>query len=281
VVIVNVGGENEVCVVGFEKATGKVKWKTQHAWGQSYASPIPVTWHGKSRVLVFAGGESKPSTGGLICLDPKNGAIDDTYAWRAERYTSVNASSPTLCGPNRVFVSQAYVDRESPCNGGVLLEMTPEWKWKTVWKAPEFGCHWMTPVYHDGHLYGFSGEKEATCELVCYEVATGKCLWKESPTWEFAMPNGQKLPLGFKRGSLLRVDGKFLCLGEWGTLAWLDLSPKGMKILSKFQPFLAEQTWTVPPVSRGLLYLCQSEKDALTGAPARLLCYDFRASSAP
>ena len=276
-VIVNLGGADELSVAGFDKTSGELKWKTKHAWSQSYASPIPMELNGKPRVLVFAGGEGKPSTGGLMSIDSKTGVLDDAFPWRAERYTSVNASSPLPCGKNRVFVTQAYVDSGSPCNGGVMVEMTPEWKWKEVWTAPELGCHWMTPVYLDGYIYAFSGEKEYACDLVCYDAATGKLVWKEMPNWEGSMKDGRKIPLGFKRGSLLRVDGKFLCLGEWGTLAWLDLSPKGMKILSKTQPFLSQQSWTLPPVCRGLLYLNQHEKDELSGAAPRLICVDLRA----
>ncbi len=276
-VVVNLGGSEDRSVVAFERATGKVKWTTKHAWSQSYASPIPMELQGQQRVLVFAGGESKPSTGGLLSIDPLTGNLDDAFVWRATRYTSVNAASPCRCGPNRVFVTQAYVDSGSDCNGGVMLEMTPERKWRVLWKAPAFGCHWMTPVYWDGHLYAFSGEKENACDLVCYEAATGKLLWKETPSWDLTLKDGRKVLLGFKRGSLLRVDGRFLCLGEWGTLAWLDLSPQGMKISSRMEPFLSQQSWTLPVVSHGLLYLCQHEKDELSGVGPRLLCYDFRA----
>lgn len=280
VVIVTLGGSEERSVVAFDRVSGAVRWTTKHAWGQSYASPVPGQMRGKDRVLVFAGGEGKPSTGGLLSIDPETGKVEAEHFWRASRYTSVNASSPCRCGPDRVFVSQAYVDSESPCNGGVMLEMSAEHQWQVRWKAPAFGCHWMTPVFHAGHLYAFSGEKENTCELVCHDAATGQRLWKQAPNWEQKL--GEKtVPVGFKRGSLLHVDGRFLCLGEWGTLAWLDLSPTGMKVTSRTQPFLSQQSWTLPVVSHGLLYLCQHEKDELTGAPPRLLCYDFRAPGAP
>lgn len=281
VLIVNLGGSDELCVAAFDVKTGELKWKSKHEWGQSYASPVAAELQGQLRVLVFAGGESKPSTGGLLAVDPLTGNVDDAYFWRAPRYTSVNAASPCLCGPNRVLVTQAYVDSESPCNGAVMLEMTPERKWKQVWTAPELGCHWMTPVYFEDHLYAFSGEKEHACELVCYDAKTGKKLWGEIPSWDLSLADGRKISMGFKRGSLLHCDGKFLCLGEWGTLAWLELSPRGMKVLSRTQPFLAQQSWTLPPVHQGLLYLSQHEKDELTGAEPRLICYDFRANAPP
>jgi outer membrane protein assembly factor BamB len=277
-VILNLGGADEQCVVAFDRKTGKVAWTTKHPWGQSYASPILATLQGRESLLVFAGGESKPSTGGLLCIDPKDGKLDDAFAWRARRYASVNASSPVLAGPNQVLITQSYVDTESPCNGAVLLELTPERKWKEVWKNPELGCHWMTPVYHEGHFYAFSHEKEHACEIMCVSAKDGKIVWRNRPEWNETL-NGREIPLGFNRASLLQVDGKFLCLGEMGTLAWLGLSPdpvKGCQILSKTQLFLAPQTWVLPAVSRGLLYVVQSEADLKTKDPARVLCYDLR-----
>jgi hypothetical protein len=225
---------------------------------------------------VFAGGKSEPSTGGLLSLDPATGAARDAFFWRARRYPSVNAATPVQCGDNRVFISQAYVDRDSPCNGGVMLRAGDDGKLVPVWKAPDFGCHWNTPVVHDGHLYAFSGEKDRQCELVCYETATGKKMWGRQFNWTHRAP--QAIPMGLYRGSLLKVGDRFLCLGEWGTLCWLELSPNGAKILSKCQPFVAQQSWTLPALSHGLLYVSRNEPDRLNNSPSALICYDLRAA---
>ena len=273
-VIVNLGGSEDRCVCAFNLTDGKLVWTAKHEWGQSYASPIPAKLRGKDRVLVFAGGKSEPSTGGLLSLDPATGAADDAFFWRARRYPSVNAATPVLCGADRVFISQAYVDRESPCNGGVMLRVEEGGKFAPVWKAPDFGCHWGTPVYHDGHLYAFSGEKDKQCDLVCYDAAAGGKKWSQQFNWK--LDTTPAIPMGLYRGSLLKVGDRFLCLGEWGTLCWLDLSPKGAKMLSKCQPFVAQQTWTLPALSRGLLYVSQNEPDRLNNSPSALICYDLR-----
>ncbi len=280
VLVCDLGGTGGKDIVGFDKVTGKVRWTAKTGWSQSYASPVPATFAGKKRVLVFQGGEgdeAEPSKGGLVSLDPATGAVDDSFFWRARRYTSVNASSPVVCGDGRVFVSQAYVDTDSPSNGGALVRLSDAGKFEVVWKDEHFGCHWMTPVLHAGHLYAFSGEKDRQAELLCAEVATGKTLWRTKIEHEVTLPDGRTLPVGLMRGSLLRVDGSFLALGEWGTLAWLDLSPAGAKKLAATQLFTAPHgAWTLPALSRGLLYVCQNEKDEITGEPRRLLCYDLR-----
>ena len=64
--------------------------------------------------------------------------------------------------------------------------------------------------------------------------------------------------------------GAFLRLGAQGTLLWFDLSPKGAEILSQVQLFQAPETWGIPTVCRGLLYVNQNAMGA------RLICYDLR-----
>jgi outer membrane protein assembly factor BamB len=96
--------------------------------------------------------------------------------------------------------------------------------------------------------------------------------------WEALGSGGQTLPMSLYRASLLKVGSRFLCLGEWGTLCWLDLSPAGAKRAATAQLFTAQQSWTLPALSRGLLYVLQNEDDRLNGKPPRLLCYDLRAN---
>jgi len=283
VVICDLGGTNGRDAAGFDAATGAVKWFARTGWGQSYSSPIPAVLHGQPRVLIFQGGEgdeSMDSQGGLVSIDPADGAVGGKFFWRARRYTSVNASAPVLCGPNRVLVTHAYIDSGSETNGSALVEARPDGSFKPLWKNEDLACHWMTPVFHDNHLYAFSGEKERAAELVCHHAETGARLWHTKFDHEITLPadqGGRTLSVGFMRGSLLRVDGRFLALGEWGTLAWFDLTPSGAEKRATAQLFTAPSgAWTLPALSRGLLYVCQNEEDRITGAGRRLLCYDLR-----
>jgi hypothetical protein len=41
--------------------------------------------------------------------------------------------------------------------------------------------------------------------------------------------------------------------------------------------FAARESWGLPVLSRGLLYVAQNTQDIVTGARPRLLCYDLRA----
>ena len=85
-------------------------WGAGDQWAQSYAAPVPAAVHGKRRVFVFAGGESTPPTGGLLCIDPADGTVDFTFPWRGRRRESVNASSPLLIGGDRIPISRNLRD---------------------------------------------------------------------------------------------------------------------------------------------------------------------------
>ncbi|MCC6392208.1 MAG: PQQ-like beta-propeller repeat protein [Bryobacterales bacterium] len=272
--IINVGAPGGPMVAAFDKISGRMVWGAGKEWGPSYASPVPAVVHGKRRVFVFAGGESRPPAGGLIMLDPKNGAIDFTFPWRSKSYESVNAASPVATG-NQVFISASYK------TGGALLNVLPDGKSSVAWTSNEIGTHFNTAVYRDGYLYAFDGRNEPDASLVCVEWKTGKVMWRVNPEWEQTLTfNGEsrKQTLGTFRGTLLWADGHFLCLGELGYLLWLDLTPKGYRQHARAWLFAARETWSLPVLSHGLLYISQHSRDMLNQTPPRLLCYDLRGS---
>ena len=185
---------------------------------------------------------------------------------------SVNAASPVVAG-NRIFVSASYR------TGGAMLEVKPDFSFELLWKSPELGTHWTTAIHKDGYLYGFHGRHEPEATLVCLELETGKVMWREQILLEESVEIGgakQDIPFVSGRASLLVVDGNVLCLGEWGHLVWMDLSPVGVQILSRTWLTKSRYTWGMPVLSQGLLYINQNERSPVTGTEPRLLCYDLR-----
>jgi outer membrane protein assembly factor BamB len=272
-VVVNLGMKK--CVAAFDKSTGETRWVSGDQWGRSYASPVAATMHGRRVLLVFAGGESSPPVGGLLCVDPTTGKIHDRFAWRSPRHASANASTPVVSG-NRVFISSSYDV------GGVMLEVRPDFTFKEIYRTKAYASHWATPILIDGFLYGFANNK-----LVCMDWATGERVWRSVPqvgSAEFQPLEGSgrgadryRPPVGdggFGIGSLIHADGHFLCLGETGLLAWMDLSPDGCIILSSVRLFTADQTWTAPVVSNGRAYICQNLPGI--GTEPRLICLDLK-----
>ncbi|MDF1811029.1 MAG: PQQ-like beta-propeller repeat protein [Verrucomicrobiales bacterium] len=272
-VIVNLGGKGGLCVAAFDQNSGEQVWGTEHEWLSSYASPVVKNLQGKPRLLVFAGGDSRPPFGGLLCIDPKTGELHDAFPWRADKYESVNGSTPIAVGKNRVFITECYQI------GGVMLELTPELKWKEIWRAPGFNLHWNTPVTHEGALYGFLGRNEPDAYLGSFDLETGKENWKKDITWS-ADSGERKYNMSYFRGSILHADSKFIILGEIGSLAMMKLSTKGYEETSRAQLFIARSTWSLPVLHRGLLYISQHETEmghyVENSGPPRIICYDLR-----
>ncbi|MDB6116889.1 MAG: PQQ-like protein [Verrucomicrobiaceae bacterium] len=298
-VIVNVGGKGEkvpedaphrerakglaakgLSVGAFHLKTGKLLWRVDDDWGASYASPVPAQLHGKTKVMVLAGGESDPATGGLMCIDPVDGTLHSKFPWRADAYISATATSPVAVpGKNRVFITTAYPKNHAL--GGVMLEYDESFKPKEVWQSKKLGIHWMNPVCWEGHLYAIDGEREDQARLVCVNADDGVEKWSEVIQWadETAgakMGRSGPLQLSILRAALMRADGAFLCMGEIGTLLWLDLSPQGCKVLKRHQLFYSQHTWNMPALSKGLLYVAQHDADLTDQTPPRFVCYDLR-----
>ncbi len=268
-VIVPLGTSDGLSVAAFDVATGKLAWGTKHTWQAGYASPVIAKLQGKERLLVFAGDDSDPPVGGLMAIDPENGALLDAFPWRPDKYESVNGSTPLPVGDDRVFLSASY-DK-----GGVLLKFTAEDKWEELWRNPEFGLHWATPLRLGGDLYGFHGRNEPDALFKSIEVASGKENWSADPEFSTPGPGGRDYRMKYFRGSLLQADGRSWALGEFGTLGILKLTPAGFEEIDRVQLFLARATWSLPVLHRGLLYIAQHEED-MEGNPPRLICYDLR-----
>lgn len=231
-------------IVAFDKYTGKVRWQATDELA-GYASPHLATIDGRRWCLVFA-------RGGLVGLEPASGKVDFHFPWRAKILESVNASNPVVVG-NRVLITECY----GP--GSALLEVKPG-SCKEVWTDEARGrdkalqCHWNTPICVDGYLYGSSGRHTENAELRCVELATGKVMWREP---------------GLTRCSLLRVDGHFICQGEYGHLFLIKVNPQKYDEVSRVllrptregkpdpdaRPLLEYPAWAAPVLSHGLLYV--------------------------
>lgn len=224
-------------LVAFDKATGKVRWKTGDDLA-SYASPVLASVGGRDTVFVFA-------RGGLLAIDPAKAETLARFPWRAKLLESVNASSPVVVG-DEVFISETYElgSALTKFSGSDFAEV---WTDRGRRRDRSMALHWNTPVEHDGYLYGSSGYHAPEAELRCVEWKTGKVLWSEPD---------------MGRSSLLYVDGKLVCLSEDGTLRILRCTPDRYDELAKWElkaddgtPLLKYPAWSAPALARGRLYV--------------------------
>jgi outer membrane protein assembly factor BamB len=231
-------------IVAFDKFTGKVRYRITDELA-SYASPVLATINGRRWCFVFA-------RGGLVAFEPSTGKIDFHFPWRAKVQESVNAANPVVVG-DKVFISETY----GP--GSCMLRVKPG-GYDVVWSDADkrdksMQCHWSTPIYADGYLYGCSGRHPQDAELRCIEYATGKVMWSQ---------------LELARTSLLMVDRHLVCLGEEGRLLLIKVNPwkyvevSRMESRHRVRPEAASgmvlsqilyPAWAAPVLSHGLLYL--------------------------
>jgi len=121
-----------------------------------------------------------------------------------------------------------------------------------IWANDEsLSCHYATPVYRDGCLYGFDGRQESTCNLRCVELKTGKVRWSEN---------------GFGAGTVMLAGKDLLILHENGELIRAAATPDGFKVHDRTQ-ILGHETRAYAALAGGLYFARDRNK---------LVCVDLR-----
>jgi outer membrane protein assembly factor BamB len=237
-------------IVAFDKYTGEVTYQLSHELA-GYSGVQLASLGDRRWAFAFL-------RGGLLAFEPTRGKLDFFYPWRSDKLESVNASMPVVW-ENRVFISETY----GP--GSSLLEFSPG-DYRVVWadrsdrRQRAMQTHWNTAVYVDGYLYGSSGRHTQNAELRCIKAETGEVQWSEPD---------------LSRCSLLAVDGKLVCLGEYGKLTVLKINPEKFDPVAEFEPqnpvtrtnLLQYPAWAAPIVSHGYLYVRGRN---------HLFCYDLQ-----
>ncbi len=276
--IQNVGGANMgASVVAFDTQTGNVIWKAGSKWGPSCASPVAGMLHGKEHVFVVTGGKTRPPTGGLLVIDPSDGRVVLEHPFRSRTFESVNGSNPVVVEEGAVYLTASYGV------GTARVNIASDGTFEQVWKNRRVGVQFSTPLVVGGYLYLIDGRSDRAGAMVCLDLTTGAERSRTDIVWdEELLYNGelQTVPMSIGEGSMLYVEGRALVLGDNGHLLWVDLDPAGARVTGRVSLFRANETWTPPAISHGLLYVCQNRRERFGNdrQPARLLCFDLRKS---
>lgn len=286
--ILNIGAAGGPSVIALAKKDGALVWGVESKWGASCASPVLATIGGEPRLLVMAGGESRPAAGGLLVLDPATGEEQYRYPFRSRTYESVLGSSPVV-GGDTVLLTAGYntgtaAVRLAPQPRIDSAEAeSPKATWSEAWTLREPGCEFQNPVFAGGLFHLVDGLSARVGAIVALDPATGETAARTSLTWTETIhlrgsePRERSSSIG--QASLLAVDGALLVLGDSGHLLWVNSDAAGATVEARAKLFFARETWSPPVVHRGLLYVCQNNMDQETGAGPRLLCYDLRAKT--
>lgn len=279
--IVMVGGHPRAGVVAFDIATGKTLWQSV-APGDfpeapvriqrdrppeklaSYASPCIATIHGRRHLLCFL----RP---GLVSLDPDTGEKRFAVWFRSRLHDSVNAAQPVIVG-DRIFLSAAYD------TGAMLLDVARDGRSASVvWQDDEtMQNHWSTTIERDGFLYGFSGRHEQGSDFRCVRARDGAVVWR-TPDGATATHDA-----AYGRGSAILADGRFIVMGERGTLALVEATPSGFREISRVHlPEFDHPCWTAPVLAAKRLFITGARQASGPGGAAveeyHLACLDLAA----
>jgi outer membrane protein assembly factor BamB len=196
-VILTTGGTK--AVVAFDAKDGHVAWSSGNEEA-SYASPVL----------------SSPKTltcwlrDNLTTLDLTSGKILSAERFRPAIEASVSAATP-IKTDHGWFVSAEYDV------GGSLWDIGDDGSRKKTWSGDDgINCHYATPVYHEGCVYGFDGRQESGQTLRCWSTATHEVKWN-SPR--------------VRGGTLLIVKDKLVVLTESGELWVVRATPEKFETL--------------------------------------------------
>lgn len=214
------GGTEGRSLVGLDKRTGEMLWSTgEDAVG--YQSPILATLAGSEQIVAVTNAR-------VLGLAPRSGEILWSHAFGSEEGEDGYAT-PVLLGEDRFLLtgqqeSNAYRLRKA--EGGFEVE--------TLWSSSDLKQSLATPVLHEDHLYGFSGEF-----LTCVDPSNGEKVWKSRP------PGGR---------GLILVDGHLVVFANDGSVVVVEASPEGYREQARVKVSEAG-TYTYPSFADGTFFV--------------------------
>jgi len=197
-VIVQIGGRPDACLVAFDRKTGEERWKSFDD-GASYSAPIVVDQAGK-RVLVCYTAKN------IVGLDPQTGKVYWSHPFPPKRMV-IGIASPVLYRDYLFFTN--FFD------GALLLRMDQkELRVTEVWNragpsekdTDAIQSIISTPLLKGDYIYGV----DSYGELRCLELATGNRVWESldavpKARWSTIhfVPNGDNVWMFNERGELI------------------------------------------------------------------------------
>jgi outer membrane protein assembly factor BamB len=239
-------------LMALRTSDGELQWRSQDE-GMTHATPVLATIHGVRQVIFAA-------QSGLVSLAPASGALLWKALYPFNYGTSIGVSP--VVHEDMVFVSGAQVYNL----GSVAYRVSENnntWTttqlWSNVGFASTLASVWMTPVCHDGFLYGQFGVQSfdsVNAQLKCVEMRTGIVKWSIN---------------GFGRGATLLVDGGLLVLTEKGELVLANVNTNAYVEVARclaipFWNSATNKCWNSPAVCDGRVFVRSTSTVA---------CYDF------
>ena len=223
-------------LMALRTSDGSLAWRAQNE-GLAHATPVLATIHGVPQVI-FA------TQQGVISVNPTNGNL----FWRAGypfQYSTSLAASPVVWD-DVVFVvgGRAYGMASVAYQANLSNNV---WTASRLWTSNTLAAHWMTPICHDGHLYGqfgIFGFDGPNAELTCLDIRTGVVKWRQA---------------GFGRSGTVLVNNQLVSLTERGELVLVKPDTNSYVELGRFRAILdyfpdSNKCWNGPAVGDGKIF---------------------------
>jgi outer membrane protein assembly factor BamB len=211
-VIVQIGGRDNACIVAFDKISGEEKWRALNDRA-SYSAPIVIEQAGKD-VLVCWTGEK------VAGLNPLSGKLYWQEPFLPTRIVH-NIASPVF-RDNYLFFSSFF-------EGSLLVKVNPrrlavEKMWQRSGpnerKTDALHCCISTPILQGDYIYGV----DSYGELRCLDLHTGDRVWESLD----AVPKARWANI-----HMVRSQDKIWMFNERGELIISKLSPQGYHEISR------------------------------------------------
>ena len=211
-VVVQIGGKDNACIVAFDKVTGQEKWRALND-SASYSAPIVIEQAGK-RVLVCWTVER------VVGLDPLTGELYWQHPFPPARL-SQNITTPVF--KNNYLIVSSFFD------GSLLLKVNPDkLAVEKVWQrrgpnernTDSLHCCISTPVLQGDYIYGV----DSYGELRCLELHTGDRVWESLD----AVPKARWANI-----HMVQHEDKVWMFNERGELIISRLTPNGYDEISR------------------------------------------------
>jgi outer membrane protein assembly factor BamB len=187
-------GRNDL--MAFDKKTGKTVWETKEKYG-SWSTPVIAKVNGKDQLLLAMSpdvkGKPDPQTGYFKGYDPKTGK----ELWHCRGVDSYQYTSPLVANGIAVQMS-GYQGSALAVKLGGSGDITRN----RLWHHPPPNIQRVgTGIIVGEHVYML----DENCLPHCYELTTGKDLWKnatrpQGSTWSSMVLSGDRLYLLTKQG---------------------------------------------------------------------------------
>jgi outer membrane protein assembly factor BamB len=211
-VIVQIGGEENACLVAFDKRSGKERWRALDDQA-SYCAPVLTEQAGKT-VLVCVTGDN------VVGLDPTSGTVHWKYPFPPSRMV-ITIATPII-EENHLFVTSFY-------DGSLMLRLDPKklavekiWRRQGADEKHTDGLHSIisTPLMIGNYVYGV----DSYGELRCLDADTGDRRWESLD----ATPMSRWSTI-----HMVRNGDRVWMFNERGELIIARLSPSGYEEISR------------------------------------------------